>query len=166
MTADEKRLTYKEKLLLLLLSKYPKPQIIFTKDEIADEAQIHETIKQLAKFDSIRYKDYDKKEMAYTGVVLSPSGTKEAQQIKDTLEAPQSENIVKRVCRELNITQRELAERIGVANNTTAQWATQTKPPEMAVKFMELLLEHEKTKKQLDKFKKAFELIDEAKTAR
>lgn len=73
------------------------------------------------------------------------------------------ENIVKRVCKELGITQRELAEILGVAQNTPAQWATQTEPPEMAIKFMELLIEHKNTKEQLNKFKKAFELIDEAK---
>lgn len=75
----------------------------------------------------------------------------------------EKQNIVKRVCKELGITQRELAERIGVASNTPAQWATQTTPPDMAVKFMELLIEHEKTKRQLDKFKQGFALIDEAK---
>lgn len=76
------------------------------------------------------------------------------------------ENIVKRVCRELEITQRELAERLGVAQNTPAQWATQTEPPEIAIKFMELLLEHKKTQEQLNKFKRAFELLDEAKRAK
>ncbi|AQW85588.1 hypothetical protein CPIN18020_0347 [Campylobacter pinnipediorum subsp. caledonicus] len=73
------------------------------------------------------------------------------------------ENIVKKVCKELNITQRELAEMIGVAENTPAQWATQKEPPLMAIKFMELLLEHDKTKKQLDKFIQGFKLIDQAK---
>lgn len=77
----------------------------------------------------------------------------------------EKQNIVKRVCKELGITQRELAERIGVASNTPAQWATQTTPPDMAVKFMELLIEHEKTKRQLDKFKQGFALIDEAKSS-
>lgn len=77
----------------------------------------------------------------------------------------EKQNIVKRVCKELGITQRELADRIGVASNTPAQWATQTTPPDMAVKFMELLIEHEKTKRQLDKFKQGFALIDEAKNS-
>ena len=77
----------------------------------------------------------------------------------------EKQNIVKRVCKELGITQRELAERIGVASNTPAQWATQTTPPDMAVKFMELLIEHEKTKRQLDKFRQGFALIDEAKNS-
>lgn len=87
------------------------------------------------------------------------------QGIISKLEEQNNENIVKRVCKELGITQRELAERIGVASNTPAQWATQTTPPDMAVKFMELLIEHEKTKRQLDKFKQGFALIDEAKSS-
>ncbi|AQW81396.1 hypothetical protein [Campylobacter pinnipediorum] len=74
-----------------------------------------------------------------------------------------NENIVKHTCRILGITQKELAEMIGVADNTPAQWATQKEPPEMAIKFMNLLLAHNKVKKQLDKFKQAFKLLDEAK---
>ena len=82
---------------------------------------------------------------------------------KYTKDKTMNENIVKKVCAELGITQRELAERIGVAPNTPAQWATQTTPPDMAIKFMELLIEHEKIKRQLDKFKQGFALIDEAR---
>ncbi|OCS09371.1 hypothetical protein CFTD6783_08370 [Campylobacter fetus subsp. testudinum] len=73
------------------------------------------------------------------------------------------ENIVKRVCKELGITQRELAEILGVAPNTTAQWATQTQPPEMAIKFMNLLLEHNRLKEKYNHFKTAFDLIDKAR---
>ena len=73
------------------------------------------------------------------------------------------ENIVKRVCKELGITQRELAERMGVSQNMPATWSSGAEPSNMAVKFMELLINHEKTKRQLDKFKQGFALIDEAK---
>ena len=73
------------------------------------------------------------------------------------------DNIVKRVCRELGITQRELAERMGVSQNMPATWSSGAEPSNMAVKFMELLINHEKTKRQLDKFKQGFALIDEAK---
>ena len=73
------------------------------------------------------------------------------------------DNIVKRVCKELGITQRELAERMGVSQNMPATWSSGSEPSNMAVKFMELLLEHEKIKRQLDKFKQGFALIDEAK---
>ena len=93
------------------------------------------------------------------------NGYKKRQKQEQDLQEAMDDNIVKRVCKELGITQRELAERIGVASNTPAQWATQTTPPDMAVKFMELLIEHEKTKRQLDKFKQGFALIDEAKSS-
>ncbi len=35
----------------------------------------------------------------------------------------ESENIVKKTCRELGITQKELAEKIGVSQNTVSNWA-------------------------------------------
>lgn len=74
-------------------------------------------------------------------------------------------NIVKQVCKELGITQRELAERMGVSQNMPAKWAmADTEPSNMAIKFMELLIEHEKVKSKLDKFEKAFALIDEARS--
>ena len=73
------------------------------------------------------------------------------------------ENIVKRVCTELNITQRELAERMSVSQNMPASWSSSSEPSQMAVKFMELLIEHERIKRRLDKFTQAFALIDEAK---
>ena len=77
----------------------------------------------------------------------------------------EKENIVKQVCAELGITQKELAEIMGVSPNMPAKWAMAgTEPSNMAIKFMELLLEHNKAKTKLDKFKKAFALIDEAKS--
>lgn len=72
------------------------------------------------------------------------------------------ENIVKKTCRELGVTQKELADIMGVAKNTTTQWATQITPPESAVKFMELLAEHKKTKEQLEKLKSALEILKNA----
>ena len=73
------------------------------------------------------------------------------------------ENIVKRVCKALNITQRDLAERMGVSQNMPASWSSSSEPSQMAVKFMELLIEHERIKRRLDKFTQGFALIDEAK---
>ena len=72
------------------------------------------------------------------------------------------ENIVKKTCRELGVTQKELADIMGVAKNTATQWATQIKPPKYAIKFMELLAEHKKTKEQLEKLKSALEILKNA----
>ncbi len=38
-------------------------------------------------------------------------------------QQPQEENLVKKTCRELGITQKELAEKIGVAPYTISRWA-------------------------------------------
>lgn len=72
------------------------------------------------------------------------------------------ENIVKKTCRELGVTQIELADIMGVAKNTATQWATQIKPPKYAIKFMKLLAEHKKTKEQLEKLKSALEILKNA----
>ena len=72
------------------------------------------------------------------------------------------ENIVKKTCKELGVTQIELADIMGVAKNTATQWATQIKPPKYAIKFMELLAEHKKTKEQLEKLKSALEILKNA----
>ena len=88
---------------------------------------------------------------------------KKRQKQEQDLQEAIDDNIVKRVCKELGITQRELAERMGVHQNMPAKWSSGDEPSQMAINFMELLINHEKTKRQLDKFKQGFALIDEAK---
>lgn len=64
------------------------------------------------------------------------------------------ENIVKRACKELGITQKELAEKLGVDDGTVRKWASEaTKTPEWAEKFITLILEHDKNKKGIEHFK-------------
>ena len=88
---------------------------------------------------------------------------KKRQKQEQNLQEAMDDNIVKRVCKELGITQRELAERMGVHQNMPAKWSSGDEPSQMAINFMELLINHEKTKRQLDKFKQGFALLDEAK---
>ena len=71
-----------------------------------------------------------------------------------------SENIVKKVCKELGITQKELAERIGVNDVTVRTWSSKGNVPEWAVKFMNLLLE----KKECEKGSGDFDFIDYLKS--
>jgi len=73
------------------------------------------------------------------------------------------ENIVKRTCKELGITQKELAERLGVNDGTPAQWSSKGNIPEMAQKFMELLIKYEYEKHEIKKVKKALKILDEIK---
>ena len=73
------------------------------------------------------------------------------------------DNIVKRTCKELGITQKELAERLGVHLTTVQKWAASEKIPENAEKSIELLVENHRLKTKLDKFTTAFNLIEEAR---
>lgn len=72
----------------------------------------------------------------------------------------EKQNIVKRVCKELGITQRELAERMGVSQGMPAKWAMEaTPPPQWAIVSMNLLLENERMKAKLEKLKDFQSLI-------
>lgn len=57
-----------------------------------------------------------------------------------TTEAGTQDNIVKRVCKELNITQRQLAEKLDVSEPTIAKW-NNGKIPKMAQLALEQMLE-------------------------
>ena len=60
----------------------------------------------------------------------------------------EKENIVKKVCKELGITQKELAERIGIPAGTVSRWASTDEIPKTAKVALELLLENKKLKEQ------------------
>jgi DNA-binding XRE family transcriptional regulator len=50
------------------------------------------------------------------------------------------ENLVKKTCRELGISQTQLAEKIGVSNNTISSWKNKKQPmPKWAYKLLELI---------------------------
>ncbi|ECL3806131.1 TPA: helix-turn-helix transcriptional regulator [Campylobacter jejuni] len=72
----------------------------------------------------------------------------------------EKENIVKRVCKELNITQKELSEILGVPQTTISGWAT-TKIPKMAELALNLLIENKTLKEKLEIFKKAHKIASE-----
>ncbi|MBR8466215.1 helix-turn-helix transcriptional regulator [Campylobacter sp. faydin G-140] len=62
------------------------------------------------------------------------------------------ENIVKRVCSELGITQRELAERIGMSADSLNNAVSNNKVSQQTQKFLNFMLEHEELKKELSKY--------------
>lgn len=65
------------------------------------------------------------------------------------------ENIVKKTCKELNITQKELSEILDIPQSIVSGWAT-TNIPKMAELSLNLLVENKQLKEKLDVFKKAF----------
>lgn len=68
------------------------------------------------------------------------------------------ENIVKKVCRELGITQRELAERMEIPESTIARWKSGDLP-RLAELYLNVLLENVELKNKLETIKKAHEII-------
>jgi len=72
------------------------------------------------------------------------------------------ENIVKRVCSELNITQKELANRLGTHLTTVQKWVASNELPNMALKSLDLLVENEKNKEIIKTYKKFQELLKES----
>jgi DNA-binding XRE family transcriptional regulator len=73
-----------------------------------------------------------------------------------------NQNIVKRTCKELGITQKELAERLDVPQPTMARWAT-GEIPEQSKKLLELFLENIKLKNDLRDTAKALKILDKIK---
>lgn len=69
-------------------------------------------------------------------------------------------NIVKRVCKELGVTQKELAEKIGVHEGTVRKWSSGETTPDWAAKFLDLIIENEKNKEIVLKFKEVLNLLN------
>ena len=70
------------------------------------------------------------------------------------------ENIVKRTCKELGITQKELAERLGVPPTTVSGWANGD-IPKMTELALKLLVENKELKEKLNVFKEAHRIASE-----
>ena len=63
------------------------------------------------------------------------------------------ENLVKKTCRELGITQKELAERIGVNSGTVRNWSSNNIIPQNIMNHLNLLVEYNKEVEFKKKFK-------------
>ena len=73
----------------------------------------------------------------------------------------EKQNIVKRVCKELDITQRELAEIIKVNAGTPAQWVSKGEVPPTYQYLLELMLENKHLKEKIAKLTAFKELLNE-----
>lgn len=68
-------------------------------------------------------------------------------------------NIVKKVCAELGITQKELAEKLGASEGTVRNWSSSNELPQWALNFIETILEHKKDKEIATKLKELLNLV-------
>lgn len=73
-------------------------------------------------------------------------------------------NIVKYVCNELDITQKALAEEIGVSEGTVNRWSAKPEDiPLQTQKTLKILLENAQLKENQEKIQKAISLLEEVK---
>lgn len=74
-------------------------------------------------------------------------------------------NIVKKVCAELEITQKELAVKLGVHITAVQKWVANAQNlPLQTQKTLELVLENHKLKQKTEKIDQILQLIDELKS--
>jgi len=73
-------------------------------------------------------------------------------------------NIVKKVCAELGINQRELAEILKVNDGTIRQWSSKGEVMPNVKVTLNLLLENNQLKKKFDKLKDFVSLFEEIKS--
>lgn len=73
----------------------------------------------------------------------------------------QETNIVKQTCAALGIKQTELGKLMGVDPGTPAQWSSKGNIPLAAQKFMQLLIDNNRDKEQLEKLKSAVQIFKE-----
>jgi predicted transcriptional regulator len=64
------------------------------------------------------------------------------------------ENLVKKTCRELGITQKELAEKIGFSTTSIYKWSNGSKIPKNAIKTLDILTELQNIKIEYEEFRK------------
>jgi transcriptional regulator with XRE-family HTH domain len=75
------------------------------------------------------------------------------------LKENSEENLVKKTCRELGITQKQLAEKMGVHSGTVRAWSSKGEIPEYFIKHLNLLINYNKEIQFKNKFKEALAFL-------
>ena len=70
------------------------------------------------------------------------------------------ENLVKKTCKELGITQKELAKNLNISLPTINRWSYTNKIPENSFTLLNLFLENYKLKNQINEMKTAFSTLN------
>jgi len=68
-------------------------------------------------------------------------------------------NVVKSICKELDITQKNLAEILEVPEGTVSSWAVKNEIPRLGKKAIEFYIENRKNKKIVDSYKNFINLL-------
>ena len=70
--------------------------------------------------------------------------------------------MVKEVCQELGITQKQLAEILEVPEGTVSSWAVKDEIPRLGKKAIEFYIKNQKNQKIVDSYKSFIELLQSA----
>jgi len=79
---------------------------------------------------------------------------------KEETSKRSEENLVKKTCRELGITQKELAERTKISLPTIQRWSYTNKIPPQNIEFLNLIIKHQKVNSELEDIQKAFKTLN------
>lgn len=78
---------------------------------------------------------------------------------KTPLKKTKKTNVVKEVCKELNITQKNLAEILEVPEGTISSWAVKNEIPRLGKKAIEFYIQNSKNQKIVDSYKSFINLL-------
>ena len=77
-------------------------------------------------------------------------------------QSKQKTNIVKEICKQLSITQKQLAEVLEVPEGTVSSWAVKNEIPRLGKKAIEFYMQNQKNQKIVDSYKNFINLLQEA----
>ena len=95
----------------------------------------------------------EKKELIESSIIKSP-----IQPSKTTTKKTKS-NVVKELCKELNITQKNLAELLEVPEGTVSSWAVKNEIPRLGKKAIEFYVQSRKNQEIVDSYKSFINLL-------
>ncbi|MBR6612710.1 MAG: hypothetical protein IKK93_10835 [Campylobacter sp.] len=142
---------------IIILGEYKDSIKLKTQIKRGNEKQLIEEIKQQIK-DIIGYDPFYHEGGNH---IEFKDNNKVLYAIEWHFDPKYEQNIIKQTCKELQITQRELAEIIKVNDGTVRQWSSKGDVMPNVEVTLNLLLENHKLKSQLDKIKGFAELLAE-----
>ena len=146
-----------DKYKIIILGEYKDSIKLKTQIKRGNEKQLIEEIKQQIK-DIIGYDPFYHEGGNH---IEFKDNNKVLYAIEWHFDPKYEQNIIKQTCKELQITQRELAEIIKVNDGTVRQWSSKGDVMPNVEVTLNLLLENHKLKSQLDKIKGFAELLAE-----
>ena len=156
--AEEKEIYYDNEIdhVVIVSGKYVDKIKLDTEPKYSNYTKIEEELTQ--KVSALYGSPISPSKSGGRHIVLKTENGDELYVLKWHYEKP---NIVKRVCKELGITQRELAEILKVNEGTVRQWSSKGEVMPNVEVTLNLLLENHQLKMRLDKIKGFAELIQE-----